>query len=133
MVTFDTNFIVRILVEDDPVQSKVALNTWQLALEASGEFLPKLVLAEVIWVLNVSYGFDHQAIYGVVDALLRTDGLNAEDKSSVLATLEAYSKGNADFSDYMILELARIAEALPVHTFDRRFAHHPDVTLIESK
>ena len=130
METFDTNVIVRILVEDDPLQSKVALKTWQLALETNGVFFPKLVLAEVIWVLSVSYGFNRQAIFGVVDTLLRTEGLEIEDKPCVLAALEAYSKGNADFSDYLILELARVTKALPVQTFDRRFARHPDVSLL---
>ena len=130
METFDTNVIVRILVEDDPPQSKVALKTWQLALETNGVFLPKLVLAEVIWVLSVSYGFNRQAIYGVVDALLHTEGLEIEDKPCVLAALEDYSSSNADFSDYLILELARVTNALPVQTFDRRFARHSDVSLL---
>ncbi len=130
MVTFDTNIIVRILVEDDPLQSKVALNAWRLALESGGVFLPKLVLAEVIWVLRVSYGFNRQTIIGVVEALLRTEGLEVEDVSYIFATLKAYSNGNADFSDYLILESARHTSALPVKTFDRRFASHPDVVLL---
>lgn len=130
METFDTNVIVRILVEDDPLQSKIALKTWQLALETSGVYLPKLVLAEVNWVLRVSYGFNRKEIVGVVDALLRTEGLEIEDKPCVLAALDAYSNGNADFSDYLILELARNAKALPLQTFDRRFAQHPDVILL---
>ena len=98
METFDTNVIVRILVEDDPLQSKVALKAWQLALETNGVFLPKLVLAEVIWVLSVSYGFNRQAIYGVVSALFCTEGLEIEDKPCVLAALEDYSNSNAAIS-----------------------------------
>ena len=130
METFDTNVIVRLLVEDDPQQSAIALHKWQVALERGGVFLPKLVLTEAIWVLRVSYRFDRQAITGAVRALLHTDGLNIENKSLVLAALDAYAKGSADFSDYLILESARAAGALPVHTFDRRFARHAEVLLI---
>ena len=127
METFDTNVIVRLLVEDDPRQSAVALRMWQVALEQSGVYLPKLVLTEAIWVLRVSYRFDRQAISGAVGALLRTDGLTIEDESLVLAALDAYAGGSADFSDYLILEDARRAGALPVHTFDLRFAREPGV------
>ncbi|CAK0781582.1 hypothetical protein CCP4SC76_7890001 [Gammaproteobacteria bacterium] len=59
-----------------------------------------------------------------------TDGLTIEDKSSVYAALDAYANGRADFSDYLILESARAARALPVYTFDRRFARHAEVSLI---
>lgn len=130
METFDTNVIVRVLVEDDPQQSAVALRLWQAALEQSGAFLPKLVLAEATWVLRVSYRFDRQAISGALGALLRTDGLTIEDELLVLAALDAYARGSADFSDYLILEEARCAGALPVHTFDRRFAREPEVQYI---
>ena len=56
--------------------------------------------------------------------------LLVEDESLVLAALDAYARGIADFSDYLILETARCASALPVHTFDRRFAREPGVQQI---
>ena len=132
METFDTNVIVRVLVEDDPRQSAKALALWRGALATGGVFLPKLALAEAIWVLKVSYQFDRQAIGGVVEALLGTEGVNMEDEVQVRRALEAYRVGSADFSDYLILEATRVANALPVQTFDRRFARDNDVTLILS-
>lgn len=130
METFDTNVIVRLLVEDDPRQSAAALRLWQTALTQGGVFLPKLVLVEAIWVLKVSYQFDRLAIVDVVDALLRTDGVEVEDEELVYASLRDYAAGSADFSDYLILQSARRADALPVHSFDRRFSRHEDVSLI---
>jgi len=132
METFDTNVIVRVLVEDDPRQSAKALALWRGALVTDGIFLPKLALAEAIWVLKVSYRFDRQAIGGVVKALLSTEGVNMEDEVQVRRALEAYARDDADFSDYLILEATRVANALPVQTFDRRFARDQDVTLILS-
>ncbi|CAK0778469.1 hypothetical protein CCP4SC76_650010 [Gammaproteobacteria bacterium] len=82
METFDTNVIVRLLAEDDPRQSVVALRKWQVALKMSGVFLPKLVLAEAIWVLRVSYRFDRQTIVGAVMAFLRTDGHPSKEPES---------------------------------------------------
>jgi len=130
METFDTNVLVRLLVEDDPQQSAAALRCWTQALNSGGVFLPKLVLVEAIWVVGRAYHFDSQSIANAVNALLKTHGLVVEDKADVTAALNAYTTGTADFSDYLILESARSATALPVHTFDKRFARHADVALI---
>jgi predicted nucleic-acid-binding protein len=123
METFDTNVIVRLLVEDDPAQSELALRRWQQAVRGTGVFLLKLVLAEAAWVLSRSYDFPRASIVDVLTALLNTAGLTVEDEPEVRAALGAYADGGgADLSDHLILECARAAGALPVQTFDRRFA-----------
>lgn len=44
--------------------------------------------------------------------------------------LTAFEAGPADFSDYLILETSREAGALPVFTFDERFARARGVELV---
>jgi predicted nucleic-acid-binding protein len=131
METFDTNVLVRLLVEDDPQQSAAALRCWRQAMAGDGVFLPKLILAETIWVLGRAYRFERTAILDVVGALLHSHGLKVEDEQQVSAALAAFGEGAADFSDYLILEDARANQALPVKTFDRRLARHADAVLIE--
>jgi predicted nucleic-acid-binding protein len=131
METFDTNILVRLLVEDDPQQSAAALRCWRKAIAEGGVFLPKVVLAETIWVLGRAYRFERTAILDVVGALLRSDGLKVEDRQQVSAALTAFGAGTADFSDCLILEDARANQALPVKTFDRRLARCADAVLIE--
>jgi len=131
METFDTNVIVRVLVEDDPVQSTLALQHWQHALEAGGVFVPTVVLIEVIWVLSRAYHFERPVIAEIVSVMLRTQGVSVEDAHQAHAALLAYMLGRADFSDYLLLESARAVAALPVHTFDRRISAHTDVALIQ--
>lgn len=41
-----------------------------------------------------------------------------------------FAAGSADFSDYVILEASREADALPVLTFDERFARAAGVELV---
>jgi len=50
------------------------------------------------------------------------EGVIAEDEAAVLRALVAFEAGPADFSDYLILDTARHAEALPLWTFDERLA-----------
>jgi predicted nucleic-acid-binding protein len=122
METFDTNVVVRILVDDDPIQSALALSNWRRALDEHGVFLSKLVLAEAVWVLRTSYGFDRATIASTLGVFLNTQGLTIEDESQVRAALSGYATSGADLSDHLILETARVADALPVRSFDQRFA-----------
>ena len=130
METFDTNILVRLLVEDDPTQSAQALAQWQRALAGGGAYLPKLVLAEAVWVLRTAYGFQRASIADAVDALLRTEGLMVEDRAQVRAAVTAYATSAADLSDHLTLETARQAQALPVRTFDQRFARLDGVSML---
>ncbi len=56
--------------------------------------------------------------------------MTVEHDTIVRRALAAYEAGSADFSDYFILESSRDAGALPVVTFDERFARHSDVELV---
>lgn len=131
MLTIDTNVAVRLLVEDDPIQSQCALDLWRTALAAGGVFLPKIVLVETVWVLSFSYRFDRPTIHAAVQRLLDMQGCIAEDEHEIRDALAAFADGNADLADYLILEAAKNVGALPVHTFDRRFAREDKVKLVE--
>jgi predicted nucleic-acid-binding protein len=56
--------------------------------------------------------------------------VTAEDEAGIRRALAAYESGSADFADYFIRESSRAAEALPVLTFDERFARGDDVELV---
>ena len=61
MNAFDTNIVVRILVDDDPKQSATA----RAAVEAGG-FISKTVVLETVWVLESAYGFERDLILGAL-------------------------------------------------------------------
>ena len=54
--------------------------------------------------------------------LVRAEGVIAEDEAAILRALAAFETGPADFSDYLVLDAARHAEALPLWTFDEQLA-----------
>ena len=58
MRTFDTNVVMRVLVEDAVVQCRLAESAWREGLARGGIFLPLTVLVEVGWVLRTVYRFD---------------------------------------------------------------------------
>jgi len=129
METFDTNVVLRILLEDDPQQTKAALHI-HAAIGSSGVFLPGVVLAEVAWVLRTRYRLDRSSISDSIEHLLGLPNIFAENAPGVLRALQAYRVGPADFSDYLILEGARFQSALPLHTFDAKLANEADARLV---
>lgn len=133
MATFDTNVVVRLIVEDDEDQSRQAEQVWRAALTDSSVFLPKVVLVETAWVLRTAYRFDSSTVAKTLRRLLDVEGVEIEDEVVVRRALALFEQGGADFSDYVILESARKASALPVRTFDQRFAKESDVEILGRK
>lgn len=131
MATFDTNVVVRLIVEDDEEQSRRAEAAWREALAGTGVFLPKVVLVETAWVLRTAYRFDSRTVAEVLQRLLNVEGVAIEDEVEVGDALARSAEGAAGFSDYVILESARAVNALPVMTFDREFAQEDGVEAVE--
>ena len=131
METFDSNVVVRLVVEDDEDQSRRAETAWRSALAGSGVFLPKVVLVETAWVLRTAYRFDSSTVAKTLRRLLDVDRVKIEDEIEVRHALAHFEQGGADFSDFVILESARQGSALPVRTFDRRFAQEEGVEILE--
>ena len=131
MRTLDTNVIVRLLVGDDPQQTPIAEQAFLEAIAGGGVYLPDVVLAEVAWVLR-GYDLDRQTRHGLLDRLVRTRGVVVEDIDAVIEALEHVRQGG-DLADQLILARAASAGALPVLSFDQRFAASEGVQWLGSQ
>jgi predicted nucleic-acid-binding protein len=116
----DTNVVVRLIVHDDEEQGRRAEAIFRRALNAGGVWIAQVVLVETVWVLRSAYRFDRTSISSVLRTLLGTEGVTVDGELLVLSGLAAFEAGAADFADYLILETARRAQALPLWTFDER-------------
>jgi len=82
-----------------------------------------LVLAETLWILDSVYDLSRAQIATAVEMLLNHRESSLQDADVVTAALVHYRRRSAvDFSDCLVLEIARKAGHLPVATFDRHFA-----------
>lgn len=129
VVAFDTNVIVRVLVGDDPVQTKKAENALVKHINQGGVFLSLVVLAETAWVLEAAYEWDRATIHGRVRRLVRTRNVMIEELELVERALDEYAAGKAQLADYLILGKARSA-ADELLTFDKKLAREADATLL---
>jgi predicted nucleic-acid-binding protein len=96
-----------------------------------GAFFSATVLVEVAWVLRVACKQDRATIAAALRRLVGAAGVTVEHDAIVRRAITDFEAGPADFSDYVILESSREASALPVLTFDERFARCADVELPE--
>ena len=130
MKTLDTNVLVRLLIGDDPQQTPIAEQAFLSAIATGGVYLPDVVLAEVAWVLR-GYDLERATRYQLLERLVRTRGVVVDDIDAVIDALEQFSLGG-DLADQLILARASSAAALPVLSFDRRFASSEGVELLNS-
>jgi predicted nucleic-acid-binding protein len=81
------------------------------------------VLVEAVWVLTSVYELQAPAVATAVDMLLNHRDLTLQDAEVVEAALERYrARPAVNFSDCLVLEVARKAGHLPLGTFDRDLA-----------
>ena len=116
MRAIDTNVLVRLIARDDPDQVAAAET-----FIAAGAWVPQLVLAEALWVLESVYDRKPAQMATAVEMLLRHKDLTLQESDTVAAALRQFRRRpSLGFSDCLVLEISRKAGHLPLGTFDRR-------------
>lgn len=131
-VVIDTNLLVRYLTGDDSQKAKTVDNL--LSKAEKGElkiFIPSIVIAELVWVLESFYQMYSSEIAELVEAVLYTPGIEVTEKSIIASALKLYRTKNIDLIDAWIIEFAKDREIKTIYTFDKK--HFMDVSGIETK
>ena len=129
MIALDTNVLVRFLVEDEPKQNAQARDLIRRTIEAGAScFVSHIVLCELVWVLETSYGIARQTIADHLHALLRARHFEFSSLDESFRALKAFQAGRGDFADYLIREQARSAGCEKVATFDRSLTREAGFT-----
>ena len=130
MIGLDSNLLVRYVTQDDPVQSSVATRLFESLTPEEPGFVSLVALIEMVWVLRSSYEASRAQIQRVLEMLLRARGIVIEQSALVWMALGAYSRGNADFGDYLIAGSGREAGCEHTWTFDRDAASTAGMKLL---
>lgn len=118
MRAVDTNLLVRLLTRDDAAQTARAE-----AFIENGAWVSHLVLAETVWVLDSVYSRTTEQIAKAIELLLDHKQLVIQDPETVAAALLRFrARPPVEFSDCLVLEIARRAGHVPLGTFDRALA-----------
>ena len=124
----DTNVLVRVLARDDAEQVEIA-DTFM----AAGAWVSLLVLQETIWVLERAYEVDRKQQALLIGMLLEHASIALQAPELIAAALDTFrGRPRLEFSDCLILELARSSGHSPLGTFDKRLAKAPGAELLGS-
>ena len=120
MIGFDTNVVVRLMVEDDEVQVRRARKLLEEAAEANEPiFITDVVLSELEWVLESAYRVPRLRILAAVNELVADTRFSFEDRKRVSSALKLYHQGQGDLADYLIGLRAVDAGVRTTFTFNR--------------
>ncbi len=110
----DTNILVRVAVEDDPEQSRIARG---LLTRADSVAVPITALCEMVWVLSRSYKISSVDIAATIRALTRAECVRT-DQPALAAGLALLDMGG-DFADGAIAYEGRCLGGKTFVSFDQ--------------
>jgi len=132
MVGIDTNVLIRYIVQDDPIQAKLATRFIEhnCTTDTPG-FINWIVLCEVVWVLKRAYGYNKPIIINVLRQILLTAEFNIENSDVMWKALKEFESGQADFSDYIIGNSNLENGCEYTITFDKSVSGNPNFLLLK--
>lgn len=120
MYALDTNVLVRYVVRDDDAQTQKVSDYIEALTLDTPAFISNIVLCELCWVLKSAYGVSRQDCATAIEAMLEVPVFQFESHRACSVALDAYRSGTADFSDFLIREIANDFHCVGVKTFDKK-------------
>lgn len=131
MKGLDTNVLVRFLVQDDKIQGAAAeAYVSRHCTTAEPGVINRVVLCELVWVLESAYGYSRPTVADVLERILRTEEFRVEDNEDARVALASYQRTGADFADALIGRGNRAQGCNATATFDRKAAALDEFELV---
>lgn len=118
-IVVDTSVFIRLFTADDEDKFKKAKELVEEAIKGKIEvFVPFIVAAEIVWVLEKIYKVSREEILEVMKSLINTPGVNVELSEVVSYALELSRERNIKFADAVISSWTLYKEMDELITFD---------------
>lgn len=131
MIGLDTNCVLRYLLRDHERQALALSKRIDQEIEAGHSmYINDIVLAEFVWTLTASYGFDRARISQAVERMTASSQFEFENKSDILTALTDFRAGATGFVDCLIGAKNHRVGCKTTLTFDKaaqRLASFEDV------
>ena len=132
MKIIDANIILRYLTNDVPDKAKQAEELLK-KVEAGAEevFLPDIILADIVWILEGYYKQPRELIRDWIAAIISLQGLEFSDKSIALDALDIYVDKGVDWSDAFAASQMFATRMYEIYSFDKRFSNIDGIVRLE--
>lgn len=131
MIAIDTNVLVRLFVNDDATQAKKARALFdEHADENDALWIADIVLVELVWALDRSYGRSRAEIATALRALDGNATVSIESASCLTPAIALFTSGPAGFADCLLAVKASQVGCIALRSFDRKMRSLPGVELL---
>lgn len=130
MIAVDTNVIVRYIMQDDPIQAKLATALFESFTVDEPGFITIVSVVELVWVLDSCYALTREEIARALEVIIKSKQLVLDRAAEVLRALRMYTAMDADFADFLIERIANSIGCEKVYTFDKVAAKRAGMTLV---
>ena len=130
MIGLDTNILVRYFIQDDPEQTRLAVNLIDSLSPTESGWIGVAVFMELDWVMNNVLKVKKDRVVEIFDTLLVSQELVMENADIVREALQLYRSRNTDFSDCLIASAAKAAGCSRTVTLDRIAARDAGMELV---
>lgn len=127
--SFDTNVLLRLLLNDIPEQRSAVK---KLMAQAAKQFaIADTVIIELVFVLDRHYGFSRPQIAGAVDGLMKLKEIHCNQAVFENALPLYIDHTGLSFEDCYLASYAQLTDAAPLWTFDKKVANQvPSAKLV---
>ena len=131
MIALDTNVLVRLLTRDDEKQAEKVRLLFDSRAEQSDEFFVcDIVLAELAWTLERTYGVDRASIGNTFKTLGENTTLGFESREVLRQAQVIFETTKAGFADCLIIAKSQARGCTSLVTFDKAMRALPIVDVL---
>lgn len=127
-IFLDTNFWIRLFLEDNPQQLIICKNL--ISQIESGEFQPytsSIVFLEISYVLKSVYNIPFSKIIEILGTILTLRGITVNDKTNTKKAFKFYKKYKIKFTDCLIA--SQLKEDMVLVSFDKELAKIKEIVV----
>ncbi len=131
MIGLDTNVLLRVLVDDSSSQVAAARRfVVGQANDGHQLYIDQIVLVELVWVLESTFGYGKEHVIAVIEGLLNNAAYVIEGHAVVEAACATFRVDSADLSDCLIAANHAAAGCAFTATFDRAMRGLPTTRIV---
>jgi predicted nucleic-acid-binding protein len=119
VIGLDANILLRVLLDDDAVQSPMARELLGKLTPDNAGYINLVVLMEVVWTIRTRFKGKPDHLHAALETLLSGSPYVIQDRDEVVAALSLAKAGKHGFADALIGFLNRRAGCGATWTFDQ--------------
>lgn len=132
MIGLDTNILLRLVLQDDPQQSRQVLDLFSRLGDIGPGYVSCISLMEFAWFLRSRIKLDRNKVMSAISDLLDSEDIELEDESIVEEALAAMAETTAEFADIFIAFRNQRSGCRATLTFDYKAARSvPGMELLQ--